>query len=98
MLYWPPRTGASAAQLYWESLGDVGRWLRGPLRVDDLLHSPVGAAIFPCEIQKATREQAEQRFTDIRYWSEPALGAHFAAWEQPEVFAREVEQFFALVR
>ena len=32
MHYWLPRTGASAARLYWESLGDVSRWLEGPLQ------------------------------------------------------------------
>jgi pimeloyl-ACP methyl ester carboxylesterase len=98
MLYWLPRTGASAARLYWESLRDVGRWLFGPLGEDDLVHAPVGGVVFPYEIQKATREQAEQRFTDVRYWSEPSIGGHFAAWEQPEVFAAEVQGFFDQIR
>jgi hypothetical protein len=35
---------------------------------------------------------------DIRYWSEPELGGHFAAWEQPELFATEVTAFLSLVR
>jgi pimeloyl-ACP methyl ester carboxylesterase len=98
MLYWLPGTGASAARLYWESLRDIGRWLRGPLNEDDLIRTPVGGVVFPYEIQKVTREEAEQRFTDIRYWSEPAIGGHFAAWEQPGVFADEVKNFFGRLR
>ena len=98
MLYWLPRTGASAARLYWESLGDVTRWLQGPLEQRDLVDAPAGCSVFPHELQRPTRDQAEQRFTDIRYWSEPERGGHFAAWEQPLLFTAEVEAFFALVR
>jgi pimeloyl-ACP methyl ester carboxylesterase len=98
MLYWLPRTGASAARLYWESLNDVTRWLEGPVEDRDLVHVPTGCSIFPYELQRPSRPEAEQRFTDIRYWSEPHLGGHFAAWEQPALFAAEVEAFFSLVR
>jgi pimeloyl-ACP methyl ester carboxylesterase len=98
MHYWLPGTGASAARLYWESLGDVSRWLAGPLDERDLVHAPVGGSIFPHELQQPTRQEAEQRFTDIRYWNQPALGGHFAAWEQPALFAREVDALFTLLR
>jgi len=98
MFYWLPRTGASAARLYWESLGDVARWIRGPLHDSDLVHVPAGGSVFPHELQRPTRGDAEQRFTDLRYWNEPERGGHFAAWEQPELFAAEVEVFFGLLR
>ena len=98
MLYWLPRTGASAARLYWESLDDVTRWLEGPLEKRDIVRAPTGCSVFRHELQRPTRMEAEQRFTDILYWSEPERGGHFAAWEQPAVFAAELESFFALVR
>jgi pimeloyl-ACP methyl ester carboxylesterase len=98
MLYWLPRTGASAARLYWESLGDVTRWLQGPLEERDLVHAPTGCSVFPHELQRPTRSEAGQRFTDIRYWGEPERGGHFAAWEQPALFAAEVEAFFGPLR
>jgi Epoxide hydrolase N terminus len=41
---------------------------------------------------------AEKRFVDIRYWNEPARGGHFAAFEQPELFTREIRSFFRLIR
>lgn len=94
MLYWLPRAGASSARLYWESLGDVQRWLEGPLEPGDLVHGPVGCTVFPHELQRPSRRWAEQRFTDIRYWSQPERGGHFPAWEEPEVFAAEIEAFF----
>jgi pimeloyl-ACP methyl ester carboxylesterase len=98
MLYWLPRTAASSARLYWESLGDVTRWLEGPLDPDDRVDAPAGCTIFPHELQRPTRDEAAARFTDIRHWGEPARGGHFPALEQPETFAAEVAAFFALVR
>jgi pimeloyl-ACP methyl ester carboxylesterase len=98
MLYWLPRAGASSARLYWESLSDVERWLQGPLEKADIVHAPAGCSIFPYELQRPSRLEAEQRFTDIRYWNELDLGGHFAAWEQPELFAIEVTTFLSMVR
>ena len=98
MLYWLPRTTASSARLYWESLHDVTRWLDGPLEPDDRVDTPAGCTIFPHELQRPTRDEAAVRFSDIRHWSEPERGGHFPALEQPETFAAEVSAFFALVR
>jgi pimeloyl-ACP methyl ester carboxylesterase len=98
MLYWLPRTGASSARLYWESMRDVSRWLEGPLQPPDLVHAPTGCTVFPYELQRPSRRWAARRFTDIRYWSEPGRGGHFPAWEQPEIFTIEVQAFFATVR
>lgn len=98
MLYWLPETGASSARLYWESLGDVARWLDGPLRPDDIVTVPTGGTVFPYELQRPSRQSVEQRFPDLRYWSEPDRGGHFAAFEQPALFVQEVESFFTLVR
>jgi epoxide hydrolase len=98
MLYWLPATAASSARLYWESLSDVERWLEGPLEERDLVDVPTGCTVFPHELQRPSRRRAERRFHDIRYWSEPEHGGHFAALEQPELFVDEVRAFFRLVR
>jgi pimeloyl-ACP methyl ester carboxylesterase len=96
MLYWLPRAGASSARLYWESIGPVNEWISGA--VTDTVDVPAGCSIFPKELQRPSRRWAERRFTDIRYWSEPERGGHFAAFEQPELFVQEVRAFFRLVR
>jgi pimeloyl-ACP methyl ester carboxylesterase len=59
---------------------------------------PTGVTQFPREMIRLPRHWVEQRFTDLRYWSEPAVGGHFASLEQPEVFVDEVRAFFRLVR
>jgi pimeloyl-ACP methyl ester carboxylesterase len=95
MLYWLPRTGASSARLYWESIRQVDEWISGT--ATDTVTVPTGCSIFPKELQRPSRRWAERRFLDIRYWSEPERGGHFAAFEQPELFVDEVRAFFRLV-
>jgi epoxide hydrolase len=95
MLYWLPGTGASAARLYWESIRHVNEWISGS--ATDTVDVPAGCSVFPKELQRPSRRWAEKRFTDIRYWNEPARGGHFAAFEQPELFVGEIRSFFRLV-
>jgi pimeloyl-ACP methyl ester carboxylesterase len=96
MLYWLPRTGASSARLYWESIRQVNEWISGT--ATDTVTVPTGCSIFPKELQRPSRRWAEKRFLDIRHWGEPERGGHFAAFEQPELFVNEVRTFFDHVR
>ena len=89
MLYWLPGTGASSARLYWESFDT---------QTLDPVTVPTGCSIFPKEIIRLSRRWAEGRFSDIRSWNELEKGGHFAAFEQPDLFIREVRNFFRLVR
>lgn len=86
MLYWLPATGASSARLYWESFARFGE---GEVKL------PTGASAFPREIIPAPRKWAERRYTNLVYWNDLPRGGHFAAWEQPELFARELRACFA---
>ena len=88
MLYWLPGTGASAARLYWESFRAVQAVFRSG--APDVVRVPTACSIFPRENPRPSRRWAQKRFTDIRYWGEPARGGHFAAFEQPELFVAEL--------
>lgn len=96
MLYWLPRTGASSARLYWESIREVSERLNLPNV--DVVKAPTGGSIFPKENPRPSLRWAAKRYTDIRYWNELEVGGHFAAFEQPELFVNEVRSFFRLVR
>jgi len=96
MLYWLTGSGASSARLYWESIRQVNQWISGDMT--DTVSVPVGCSVFPKELQRPSRRWAERRFTDIRYWSEPARGGHFAALEQPALFVEEVRGCFRALR
>lgn len=84
-LYWLTNSGASSARLYWESF-------RGFATGQVAL--PMGASLFPLELFRLSRRWAAQRYTNIVYWNETARGGHFAALEQPELFAAEVKACF----
>jgi len=96
MLYWITRTGTSSARLYWESIDEIKRLFTEP--TVDPVRVPTGCSVFPHEVPRVSRRWARRRFPDIRYWSEPPRGGHFAAFEQPDLFASDVREFFKLVR
>ena len=89
MLYWLPGTGASSGRLYWESFRGVDF---------TEIEVPVGCSIFPKEIFRTSRRWAEGRFKDLRFWSEPDKGGHFAAFEQPERFVQDLRECFRAMR
>ena len=81
MMYWLPGTAASSARLYWQSYSSP------PM---DPISIPVGCSIFPKEIFRTSRRWAAQRFANLVYFNELDKGGHFAAFEQPEAFVREL--------
>jgi epoxide hydrolase len=89
MLYWLPGAGASSARLYWESFRMTSL---DPVRI------PVGCSIFPKEIFRTSRRWAEKRFEKLIHFEELPRGGHFAAFEQPALFVREVRACFRKVR
>ncbi|KYH03029.1 epoxide hydrolase family protein [Bradyrhizobium sp. DOA1] len=90
MLYWATETATSSARLYWESFGKR--------RTTPVVKVPTGVAAFPKEIITPVRRWMEPNFPNITHWSEMEKGGHFAAFEQPELFVRDVRKFFATVR
>jgi pimeloyl-ACP methyl ester carboxylesterase len=96
MLYWLTGTGASSARLYWESFDQVRARFHDANT--DVVPVPTGCSVFPKENPRPSRRWASKRFTDIRYWGEPARGGHFAAFEQPDIFVNEVRACFRSFR
>jgi pimeloyl-ACP methyl ester carboxylesterase len=94
-LYWLTGTGASAARSYWEN-GRAQALAAGqpppPVKL------PVGFTTFPGEIFRAPRSWAEASYSTLTYYNEAARGGHFAAWEEPELFAAEVRAAFKPLR
>lgn len=89
-LYWLTNTAASSARIYWEN--SPSSFSGGKL---DL---PVAASIFPHEIYRAPRSWADQTYSNLIYWNEVERGGHFAAFEQPELFVRELRDGFRALR
>jgi pimeloyl-ACP methyl ester carboxylesterase len=59
---------------------------------------PVGFTTFPGEIFRAPRSWVEKGYPNLTYFHEADRGGHFAAWEEPELFATEVRAAFRSLR
>jgi pimeloyl-ACP methyl ester carboxylesterase len=94
-LYWLTGTGASAARSYWES-GRAQALAAG--QPPPQVSIPVGFTTFPGEIFRAPRSWVEKGYPTLTYFNEVDKGGHFAAWEEPELFATEVRAAFSSLR
>jgi len=94
-VYWLTGTGASAARSYWES-GRAQALAAG--QAPPQVTVPVGFTTFPDEIFPAPRSWVEQSYPTLTYFNEADKGGHFAAWEQPELFATEIRAAFRPLR
>jgi pimeloyl-ACP methyl ester carboxylesterase len=92
MLYWVTRSFTSSARLYWETMhSGVLREPLAPVAV------PTGIARYPKEeILRFPRSWVEARYHVTR-WVDMPRGGHFAAMEQPELFADDLRAFFSTV-
>jgi pimeloyl-ACP methyl ester carboxylesterase len=89
-LYWLTNTGVSASRLYWEYKGGFFN-AKG-------VSIPVAVTVFPGEQYQAPRSWAEQAYPNLIYFNEADRGGHFAAWEQPQLFAEELRAAFRSLR
>ena len=94
-LYWITGTGASAARSYWEN----GRFAAAAAgKPSPQVSLPAGFTTFPGEIWRTPRSWAEKSYPNLVYFNEVDRGGHFAAWEEPELFANEIRAAFRTVR
>ena len=94
-LYWLTATGASAARSYWEGGQAAARAVR---KTPPAVTIPVGFTTFPGEIFRAPRSWVETLYPTLVYFNEAERGGHFAAWEEPQLFAEELRAAFKPVR
>ena len=95
-LYWLTNTATSSARLYWENTG------RGPtsasVQKTAEIKLPVGITVFPEDVYRAPETWARRAYPNLIYFHEVDKGGHFAAWEQPQLFAEELRAAFKSIR
>jgi len=90
-LYWLTNTGVSAARLYWENKADFFNAKN--------ISIPFAISVFPDELYQAPRSWAERAYPhNLIYYNRLDRGGHFAAWEQPGLFAGEMRDSFRSLR
>uniref|UniRef100_A0AAY5EVB0 Epoxide hydrolase 1 n=1 Tax=Electrophorus electricus TaxID=8005 RepID=A0AAY5EVB0_ELEEL len=90
MIYWTTGSIIPSMRFYKENMGTNFQ-----KRVDNItkIYVPVGLAAFPHELMHCPKTWAYSRFPDIRSYTYMARGGHFAAFEEPELLAKDVMQF-----
>jgi pimeloyl-ACP methyl ester carboxylesterase len=89
-LYWLTNTAVSSARLYWEN--------KLAFFAPKHVAIPVAVSVFPDEIYAAPRSWAEGAYPGLIYYNRLSKGGHFAAWEQPQLFAQEIRAAFRSLR
>jgi len=90
-LYWLTNTGISTARLYWENKADF--FDAKPITI------PYAISVFPDELYQAPRSWAERAYPhNLIHYNQLDKGGHFAAWEQPDLFAAEMRAAFKTLR
>ena len=90
-LYWLTNTGISSARLYWENKADF--FDAKPITI------PFAISVFPDELYQAPRSWAERAYPhNLIHYNRLDRGGHFAAWEQPDLFAAEMRNSFRSLR
>ena len=91
-MFWLTNTGVSTAKSYWEYLG------YGSFANVRNVTVPVAVSVFPDELFRAPRSWTEQAYPNLVHYNEVDRGGHFAAWEQPELYASELRAGFRSLR
>jgi pimeloyl-ACP methyl ester carboxylesterase len=94
-LYWLTNTGASSSRFYWEN--NNNNFSSAAQKTTDI-KVPVAISVFPHEIYRAPKNWSERAYPTLYYYHQVAKGGHFAAWEQPQLFAEELRAAFRPVR
>ena len=95
-LYWLTNTGTSAARIYWENAGRGVTSAAAQMTAEISL--PVAITVFPDEVYRAPESWARRAYPNLIYFNEVDKGGHFAAWEEPRLFAAELRAAFRSLR
>jgi pimeloyl-ACP methyl ester carboxylesterase len=94
-LYWITGTGASTSRLYWETGRAATASFKNP---PPHMKLPAGFTVFPEELFQAPRHWVKHAYHHLTYFNEAPRGGHFAAWEEPQLFAEELRAAFRSLR
>jgi pimeloyl-ACP methyl ester carboxylesterase len=94
-LYWVTNSAISSARLYWEN--NNNNFSAAAQKTAEIA-IPVAVTVFPGEIYQAPRSWTERAYHKLIYFHEVNKGGHFAAWEEPQLFAEELRAAFKSLR
>jgi pimeloyl-ACP methyl ester carboxylesterase len=90
-LYWLTNTGVSSGRLYWENKGASFFGVKG-------VSVSLAVSAFPEELYQAPKSWSEQAYPKLIHYNKFDKGGHFAAWEEPQIYAEEIRAGFRSLR
>nr|DBA27391.1 TPA: hypothetical protein GDO54_011549 [Pyxicephalus adspersus] len=90
MIYWVSGSITSSMRFYKENLT---RDFQSSPTARIGVYVPTGIAAFPCELVHAPRVWAKEKFSNIVTYTYMPRGGHFAAFEEPELLAADIQNF-----
>jgi microsomal epoxide hydrolase len=97
-MFWSTGSIASSLRIYWAERRR--RWHLGP---GETIAVPAAVGAFHAGMQadgesagvigNPPQEWTRRVFSDLRRWSEPPSGAHFSAFEEPELYVGDLVEF-----
>ena len=94
MTYIVTKTFNSAAWIYYGRREEGGRYFPKKFKKISI---PTGIAVYPAEMSEWPPKSYVNRIFNVCYWSKKKKGGHFAALEQPEIFIKDICNFFNVV-
>ena len=94
-MYWLTNTAASSSRFYWEN--NKNNFSSKAQKTKEI-KIPVAISVFPHEIYQAPQSWSEDAYPTLYYYHKAAKGGHFAAWEQPQEFTKELRAAFKPLR
>jgi pimeloyl-ACP methyl ester carboxylesterase len=96
-LHWLTNTVSSGARFYWENRNE--NLLSSAAQRTTEMKVPVAITVFPQDdLFRAPESWARRAFPSLVYFRQAEAGGHFAAWEEPELFAAEMRAAFKSLR
>ena len=91
MIYWVTQTINSAARAYYENMrvasgGNLGK------------SETVPAAVAHCPYDPPLPREWAARYVDLVHFTEFTRGGHFMAWEEPELYVKDIQDFVSELR
>ena len=84
MIYWVTQTiGSSVRRYYLDAHAASTPWRR----------TPVPAAVAHCPLDAPLPREWAERRVNLQHFTELPRGGHFAAWEEPELYAKDLQVF-----
>ncbi|XP_051501458.1 epoxide hydrolase 1 [Myxocyprinus asiaticus] len=93
MIYWTSRSIISSMRFYKENFGKGLNQPHAKLPV----YVPTGVASFPNEVMHTPKLWVKQKYRQLKTYTSMARGGHFAAMEEPQLLAEDIQNFVKIV-